>query len=348
MYKQHFYFTKEQLEDLYVSQKLSLSQMAAQLNCSSVTILRALAKYGISRRPAYRKKIPIAKDVLHDLYWNQKKKPIEIARMFGIKNERTIRKKMEKFCIKRRTLSEAMTTKMKLPFTGDLIEKAYLLGLRTGDFHAKRVKKCVRVQTSTTHPAQYEMVCQSFGKYGEPRRYLYKNAVHGPEWFIYVDLHPSFEFLVQKPERIPSEIMKDHDTFFAFLAAYADCEVNLNLTRSHKNSLRFVFTLRSHDKLVLQDLKENLKLFTINSFMCLHAEAGYITGFGPYSKDHYELTVGRKSDFLNLIEKILQFSQHSEKLAKMKHMLKYCNSCYSHAFSGWRNIRKEIKNEILK
>src|SRR3989344_1521626 len=347
MYKQQFYFTKKQLENLYVSKKLSLSQTAAQLNCSSVTILRALEKFGIKRRPAYRKKIPIAKEVLEDLYWNQKKKPKEIARMFGIKNERTIRKKMEKFGIKRRTLSEAITTKMKLSFTGDLIEKAYLLGLRTGDFHAKRVKKCVRFQTSTTHPAQYEMMCQSFGKYGEPRRYLYKNAAHGPEWFIYVDLHPSFEFLVEKPERIPPEIMKDYDAFFAFLAAYMDSEGNWNVARSHANSLKFTFRLRTNDKEVLENINSKLLESGYNPFLRLIDKKGTLRGYGISTADHYGVILNQKSDVVTLSKVLLPLSKHREKIDKMNFIINSENSGYSDVIDEWNNIRIKIKKEIL-
>src|SRR3989338_1294275 len=113
------------------------------------------------------KEIPVPKRELIDLYWNQNKKPREIAKQFGIKNERTIRRKMERYGIKRKTLSEAMTIKFKKPFSGDLAEKAYFLGLRAGDFHAKRVKKCIRIQTSTTHQAQVNLLKDAFENYGD-------------------------------------------------------------------------------------------------------------------------------------------------------------------------------------
>ena len=87
------------------------------------------------------KEIYIPKDMLADLYWNKCMKPKQIAALYGIKNERTVRKKMEKYGIKRKTVSEALTVKLKKPFSGDLAEKAFFLGLRAGDFYAKRIKK---------------------------------------------------------------------------------------------------------------------------------------------------------------------------------------------------------------
>lgn len=338
----------ETLQDMYLGQKLSISQIASKLSCSGTTVLRRLQKYNIQRRPAYPKKIDVPKDVLADLYWNKKMKPREIAKLYGIKNERTIRKKMEKFGIVRRTLSEAMTTKLKLPFTGDLVEKAYLLGLRTGDFHAKWMKLCIRVQTSTTHPALYELLRRSFGKYGEPRKYLYKNAQHGPEWFIYVDLNSSFDFLVNKPDYIPEWILNDNDSFFAFLTAYSDCESYWNITNSHNKYLRSSFNISTCDKHILEDIKN--KLFSLGYFplIYLKGEQGTNRGYGKYNYDLYNITLNRKTEVTQIIAQLIRFSKHDEKIDKMHFILNYQDSLLSECSSAWLTIKRKINEEKLR
>jgi len=292
------------------------------------------------------KEIPVPKRELIDLYWNQNKKPREIAKQFGIKNERTIRRKMERYGIKRKTLSEAMTIKFKKPFSGDLAEKAYFLGLRAGDFHAKRVKKCIRIQTSTTHQAQVNLLKDAFENYGQLCIYLSKNKARQDEWFIYEDLQPSFDFLLNKPTHIPQWILDDDDLFFKFLAAYMDCEGNWHLTKSHKIHSRFTFRLRTGDKEILEDINEKLKLIGYKTVFSLSAKKGN-NYFKPLNIDIYNLTLNGKVQISRLINQLLPSTKHSEKIQKMEFMLKHQNSKYVELIDDWTRIRDMIKKEIL-
>lgn len=290
----------------------------------------------------------IPKEVLVDLYWNQRKTPTEIAQIYGLKNGRTVRKKMEKFDIKRRTLSEAMTKKRKLPFTENSSEKAFLLGLRAGDFHAKWIKNCIRIQTSTTHPAQFDLLKRSLEKYGESRKYLYKNAPNGPEWFIYVDLHPSFEFLVKKPGLIPRWILNDDELFFSFLAAYMDCEGNWHVAKSHQKHVRFTFRLRTCDKQILEQIQRRLVQLGFHSRLYLDRERGTSLGYGTLTSDFYSLFIGQKVEVLELIHALLSFSRHYEKVDKMQHILNHSESKFDEFMQGWNSIRNKIIKEKVK
>lgn len=293
------------------------------------------------------REIPVDKEVLVDLYWNQNKKPREIAKLFGIKNERTVRKKMEKYGIRRKTLSEAMTVKFKKPFTGDLAEKAYFLGLRAGDFHAKKIKKCIRLQTSTTHKAQVDLLKNSFQNYGKLCTYLSKNKARHDEWFIYVDLHSSFEFLIEKPNKIPQWILADDNLFFIFLAAYMDCEGNWHLTKSHEIHSRFTFRLRSGDREILENIKEKLESLGHKTVFSLEKKEGSLICLNFCRKDIYNLTLNGKVQISRLIKHLLPLSKHSEKIQKMEFMLKHQNSKYVELIDDWTIIRNTIKNEIL-
>ncbi|MBI2672520.1 hypothetical protein HYX16_06320 [Candidatus Woesearchaeota archaeon] len=355
VYKTKYFFSKKELEEMYVNQKLSLSQVAKKLNCSGTTIFRALEKFGIEKRPVDYRKILIDKEILEDLYWNKGMKPREIAEKFGIKNERTIRKKMEKYGLKRKTLSEAMTLKMKSEFSGDLAEKAYFLGLRTGDFHCKTKNLSPRFQTSTTHPAQVELLRNSFEKYGEICKYFYQSKLRKePEWFIYIDLHPSFNFLLEKPEKIPDWIMENDEYFYNFFAAYMDCEGYWCIINNRKygkdyDNFRFVFGIGSMDKDILWQIKEKLIVRGFFALLYLSREKGSFTSYGIYNKDFYQLIIYRKEHIKHLIQILLKYSKHPEKIQKMKFILENINLVsWNEIGIGWNKIRDNIKKEILK
>jgi hypothetical protein len=327
---------------------MSLGQIGNEFGCNGTNILYWLRKFGIERRPAYPKKIDVPKDILNELYWNKGMKPREIAKQFGIKNERTIRKKLEKYGIRRKTVSEALTIKFKAPFTGNLAERAYLLGLRTGDFHAKWARKSVRIQTTTTHQAQVDLLARSFKKYGEMRKYLSKNKARGKEWFIYVDLHPSFSFLLNKPEKIPSWIPSNDKYFYNFLAAYTDCELNWNITKSHKNLWRASFRLSTGDMNILEQINARLTTEGLYPLLSLKTKKGTQSGFGKYTVDMYEIVLNRKEDVYFIINRILPFSKHSEKIRQMKLIFESEGKSWEVFEPMLKKLRQEIKKEILK
>jgi hypothetical protein len=53
----------------------------------------------------------------------------------------------------------------KQPFSGDLKEKAYLIGLRAGDFSASIHRKLIRLETAAVKQAQIDMSKKVFEKY---------------------------------------------------------------------------------------------------------------------------------------------------------------------------------------
>ncbi len=180
-YKKHLKIEKEVLEELYWKQGLSLEEIGKRFKCHDSNIFYWMRKHGIKTRPVDYHEIKISKETLKELYWNQNLSSTDIAKRFGIKHGRTLTKKLQKAGIKRKTVSEALTKKFKTPFTGDAIEKAFLLGLRTGDFYAKMPKQSVRVQTSSTHPAQVELLRRSLEKYGETKTYYSRNKAREDE-----------------------------------------------------------------------------------------------------------------------------------------------------------------------
>jgi len=347
--KKRLKFTKNKLEDLYLKQKLSLSQIGNKFNCESTNILYWLKKFGIKRRPAYRKKIHISKDILEDLYWNKNWTTQRIADKFGIKYGRSILKKFKRLGIPSKTVSQATTKKFKANFSEDPKEKAYFLGLRAGDFHVKWARKSIRVQTTTTHTAQVDLLKNSFEKYGEMRKYYSKNKTREDEWFIYTDLNQSFKFLLKKPEEIRSWIFEDKDNFYNFLVAYTDCEGTFNVIRSHKKAVRFVFRIRTGDVTILNQIKSKLENMNYTVQIYLQKPKGTKKGkFGVSNYDMCEVVIYRKADVIRLIKHLLPLSKHSEKIRKMKFILKNKDKKWIEIENGWDKLREEIKGELLK
>ena len=341
-------FTKNQLKNLYWNKKLSLSQIGEQFHCQSTNILYWLKKLRIKRRPPWRKKVDIPKRVLRNLYWNKNLSSGEIAKMFGIRHSKTIRKKLNKFGIPTKTLSQAMTKKFKKSFSGQLEEKAYFLGLRAGDFYAKCPHKSIRVQTTTTHLAQIDLLKNAFRNYGETCVYLQKNKSREDEWFVYVDLHPSFKFLLKKPNKIPDWILKDQKYFFQFLAAYMDCEGNWNIQKSHQKHVRFMFRIRTGDLKILRQVKRRLEMLNYHPYLYLENEKGTKAPCGRFNQDIFNLTRNRKGEILSLANKLLPLSKHGEKIRKMNFILKNKNKKWKEIQKKWTKLRSEIKKELLK
>ena len=341
-------FTKNQLENLYLDKKLSLSQIGERFYCQGTNILYWLKKFKIKRRPAYWKKVDIPERVLKDLYLNKKMSSLEIAEKLGTVNARTIRKKLKKFGIPTRSLSEALTRKFKKPFSNDLNEKAYFFGLRAGDFYAKWIRKSIRVQTTTTHLAQIDLLKNAFRNYGETCVYLAKNKSREDEWFVYVDLYSSFRFLLKKPNKIPDWILKDKKYFLQFLAAYMDCEGSWKIQKSHQKHILFMFKIRTGDLKILKQIKKKLEILNYHPYLYLKSKKGVKTSYGMYNQDIFDLTVNRTEEVISLINKLLPLSKHSEKIRKMNFILENKNKKWNEIQKKWVKLRNEIKKELLK
>ena len=85
-----------------------------------------------------------------------------------------IRNKMIRFDIPRRKVK----IYPKKPFSGNLKEKSYLLGLRAGDIHARKRYKRVIVETTSPRLAQMKMFKDAFKKYGTVIIYEKKGGYH--------------------------------------------------------------------------------------------------------------------------------------------------------------------------
>lgn len=102
--------SKEKLIELYHNKKMSLEQIAKELNVSSDIIYRKMKQYQISRRSRQEalskfKKLGINRKILYDLYITKKMTQEEIGKSFNV-SDMSISSWLKNFNIKARKASE--------------------------------------------------------------------------------------------------------------------------------------------------------------------------------------------------------------------------------------------------
>ncbi len=256
----------------------------------------------------------IAHKLLEELYLHRKYSASKIARIFNVQTD-TVRRWLERLKIRKRkrtdVLSDSLTKYPKYKFSGSHTEKAYLLGLRTGDIAVQKHGRGFRVSVTTSHPAMLALFCESFGKYNKVGLYPKKdNLKGGYYWSAYCDLHKSFVFLHKKLEIIPSEVIRYKDLFLSYLAGYFDAEGCISIYWIENNGGNISFILKSCDKAVLIGIVKGLNRLGFNLSIRLAKQADGIS----YSKDYWSAITSQKLQVLELLNKL--DLRHKEKLQK--------------------------------
>jgi len=337
--------SEEMLRQWYLEEKISVQKIAEKVGVSPPTIWVKLVEHGIPRRPQIanprERKMTATREELYRMYWDERMSAGRIAEKYNVTDNAVLRW-MEKYSIPRRGKYEVILKYPRKPFSGDENEKAYLIGLRAGDIHArKRATNTVGVNVTTTCPAMIELFEGTFGGYGCVKRYPARGQF-GYEWYIYCDLDVSFKFLIEKSVNVPSD-----DSFYPFLAGYVDSEGTW--TFSYQNGKpRPSFWIKSQDIQLLNGIKKRLENDGFHP--CgphLRVKGGTSTlRWIPQSggtvmikntKDYFQLSLLRRDEMIRLIKNLMPFSHHKEKIERMHLVLK--------AAEG-RLSREEVKNFI--
>lgn len=264
----------------------------------------------------------VTKEQLYDLYVNKRMTLKQVAHKLGIKHLSTVHELMIKYGIKRRTISEVKTQHERKPFSKNLSEKSYILGLRTGDLAAYKDFHRIIVNTSTTHPALIHNFEKIFSKYSHVYVYLSKDRKNNQEWHVQCALHSSFDFLIKKLRKIPKWIWTNNKYFFAFLAGFADAEGSFDIYENTGNSIAFHFAVASNDKIILQQIFNKLRKLRFSCGFYLKHKKGEKATYGKFSKNIYIVRIFRKKDVLKLVKILKYYSNHGEKQRRIELMLK--------------------------
>ncbi|HEY6282979.1 MAG TPA: LAGLIDADG family homing endonuclease, partial [Nitrososphaerales archaeon] len=231
--------TKEDLERLYVDQKLSAAKIAKAYGLkykspkvAESTVLYQLKKNGINRRDRADHSRKVTEAMVDE--WVSRYKAGESLKQIASEEFSPVtvflhlRKRGLQLRDKVEAQIQAVTKYERKPFRGDPTEKAYLMGLRYGDLHAVRHGRAIRVRVSTTHPAMAELFENLFSPYAHVSWYPRRAKLTGYEWTLECDLDDTFEFLFAKPTIEELQALSPEETV-AFLAGLFDAEGSIYL-----------------------------------------------------------------------------------------------------------------------
>lgn len=287
---------------------------------------------------------PIAEETLKELYCVQGLSMGKIAERLGLPHT-NVEYWMGKFRIARRPLRKYVRN----PFSGDDYEKAYMIGFRQGDLHAKREGLGVRISGSTTHPAQISLFRALFEKYG----HVYVGPVYNRKhqkyfWQMVVVLDDSFSFLMPKSSRIPSWIKRNLKTALYFAAGFFDAEGSISVTFRNRRKgmvMEVAMMISNSDRQLLEEVASILRRYKPHIY--LSQREGTRTGPNKtyLNQDQWQLAIYRRAAQERLLDVFP--IKHQEKVEKAKiarEVLKGCDCSEASARIErlWQNIDNEV------
>jgi hypothetical protein len=261
------------------------------------------------------RRIHVTKEELEHWYFDLKMTSVEIAEKLGC-NDRHVREIMSKFGITLRNKSEAAIHYPCYPFSGDLVEKAYLIGFRLGDLNVfKDLETSQRIcaRSGTTVPEQVELIRSLFEQYGHIN---FRQGTIG-ETQIECRLDLSFEFLLAKEDRIPKWAETNDAYFWAFAAGYADAEGHI-ASKQQGNNNDAVVEIQSCDLGILQGLEKGFNKRGVTCSLSLKFKAGMIDKRGTRRNcDFYRLAIFRHASLDAFFRGVSPYLKHADKVARM-------------------------------
>jgi hypothetical protein len=298
---------KEILLSLYEKDNLTTFQIAEKFGCCQATVWKKLKEFNIRLRLPGVKRVKLTSKQLEDLYLSKKLSTWQIEKELKIPRG-TIHRKLGEFGIPLRNRSESHIIYPKSDFSGDLVEKAYLIGFRLGDLGVRKVypnSEVICVASGSTINEQICLMKTLFENYGKVWTKKTKNKKINFQIF----LNSSFEFLIDKS--IPEWVEKDKKLFFSFLAGFIDAEGSIILS---KNRARF--SLGNYDYKLLFWLADKLPRFgipcqkpTSDNRKGKENSQGY-----KYSSNYWSLRMGKREDLLRLLLEIRPYLKHKKKI----------------------------------
>lgn len=328
---------EDELRELYVNQSLTMEEIAARYNVGASSVRRRLGEMGVvsrARGPKGLQLLPhheMKESDLREMYLEQKLSIPQIAELAGWGRE-TVRQRMIEYGIPIRSFTEATriqhgTHEEYRDFSGDIFEKAYLIGFRMGDLHVKREHKGsegVRIFASSSRPEQSELVERLFGQYGHIGQTVqWKMSLRGPLKYVNlsIGLNHTFDFLLEYPTELPNWILDDRNIFLAFFGGFTDAEGSFHLQNRSGSVAQGRYSLKNTDKRLLEVCHEELiRLEVLCTPLGKVYDAGKQTSKrGIFAtKALWEFSIERKESVLRFIELIAPFVLHAKRRADME------------------------------
>ncbi|MCX6704888.1 MAG: hypothetical protein NT162_00940 [Candidatus Woesebacteria bacterium] len=310
-----FPISKKELQKLYFKNKLSMFQIANNLGCTHSAIVYKFKKFGLKSRGhiGLSKPIKLTKNGFEYLYNERGLSLKKIANMAHC-SESGLERRFKNYKMVSRGNKNRTCKYKKKNFSGNLIEKAYLIGFRLGDLNIMESVSVIQVRCSTTIPAQLRLIKSLFVPYTTPHIAKAKRGTYE----IVCLVNRSFDFLLPKEDKIPNWIQNNKKYFFSFLAGYSDAEGSFYIRKS-KNSTG-IFEVQTQQKNVIIQIWKNLQKYKIESPLpSIAKKAGYISpGGGKNNKDMWRISISRKISLWRLLGSLNTYVKHQNKIKDMK------------------------------
>ena len=305
------FFTRDQLYDWYRTKQLSTYSIAEICGCDPKTVYFWLKKFNISTRP--KKLVPVTRERLQYLYESGLSMN-QIGKSLGC-TAAAVFQKMRGFGINSRTPWESNIIHNRYDFSGDQIEKSYLIGFRIGDLNVSRKRNdtFIIVKSSTTLKVQLDLMKSIFSSYGP----IWVGKSKGVYNFC-TSLNSSFAFLIPKHVYIPRWILNLDNYFFGFLAGYSDAEGSIGIYDG-----RARFKIGSYDKDLLGQIHEKLLSLKINNSFLLETKKGIVNNSGIKNNgDFWRVSVNGRFALFACLASLLPLLKHSKRREKAKQALR--------------------------
>jgi len=336
------------LRGMYHDQGLSLGEIARLAGTTKSHVHYYMNKFQIERRPWTGLEPKQDPNLILKLYRDQGKTLGEISALLGI-SKSTAREHVARQVQLR---PRSAPTYPRNHFSGDEIERTYLLGYRAGDVNAfQDSAQTVTARVSTTHQSMLEMFQTCFSPYGRcivvPRRVF----LTGYDWQILVHLDNSFGFLIPRPLHPPPR----PTLLYAFTAGFSDSDGCWSAWDSDGNTA-FSFDITSRNHALLVTLASELGKGGYHPHVYLSREKGTVKQVkgrdGPrlitLTEDTWTLVMRRKVEVKKLARSVLPYSRHSEKKAKMELILDDLNDDWTEMRPKIETLRSSIRVETTE
>ena len=304
--------SKGVLKELYEDKKLNTYELAEKFKCCQATVWKKLIKFNIKRRTPHElnSNIP-TKNELIQYYINNKLSTWAIEKKYGFCRG-TIHRKLKEYGLLTRDRADSHILPGRKDFSGNLIEKAYIIGFRLGDLGVRKIwpnSKTISVASGSTIKEQIDLIKQLF----EPYCKIWIKEARNGKINIMAHLNESFDFLLSKD--FPEWVSVNKHHFFSFLAGFSDAEGSFSI-HNHAGC----YQLGNYDYPLLLKIKKDLNKFEIPCSKLYVAKMkgkrnnqGYV-----YNSDYYSIRISKKQDLLNFCNELKPFIKHKNKIEDLK------------------------------
>jgi hypothetical protein len=352
--------TKEDLERLYLHEHLSAMKIAIVYGLkypspktAESTVLHHLKKNGIGRRDCAEHVRKVTTEMVDE--WVERYRAGESLKQIAGEevDHVTVFLHLHKRGLQLRDKVEAqikaVTKHKRTPFTGNMKEIAYLVGLTVGDLYVQRHGRAIRVRIATTHPRMASLFRDLFSQNGPVYEYPKESPI-SYEWSLDCDLDKSFEFLLDR-DRYIETAFQDNGLFLAFLAGFFDAEGSLYYHKKRKHGA-FEMSLANMNETLLRRIVA--KLSELEYVPALertkqNQEKALRRGVKNSSEWIWCVRIWRYEDVVRLLRAIP--IRHPEKVEKrgIALGLEYRSKTEDRerTVAEWDSLRKRIKKERM-